>query len=166
MYVNNGGGRDTYISHSSGGLRADYRPAHAQRTFYSNLRQYDMTTIPNRNKSHMATSGDKRDILSNTQNRFNDKFRRNAALVKNYQNMLDARLSQPKQTQQVENGKVFRNSTHDMQKDHQNKVYRTSQDNFGRLVDAENGDAYYPMEANVLSYNRLQKPTSNINMQK
>ena len=38
VYVNNGGGRDTYISNSSGGLRADYRPAHAQRTFYSNLR--------------------------------------------------------------------------------------------------------------------------------
>ena len=41
VYVNNGGGRDTYISHSSGGLRLDYRPAHGKRTFYSNLRQYD-----------------------------------------------------------------------------------------------------------------------------
>jgi len=54
---------------------------------------------------------DKRDILSNTQNKFNDKFRRNAAIVKNYQNMLDARLSVPKNTQQTEEGKVFRNST-------------------------------------------------------
>ena len=98
VYVNNGGGRDTYISHSSGGLRVDYRPAHAQRTFYSNLRQYDMTILPNRNKSNRATMGDKRDILSNTQNRFNDKFRRNAAIVKNYQNMLDDRLSKPKNT--------------------------------------------------------------------
>ena len=41
VYVNNGGGRDTYISNSSGGLRTDYRPAHGKRTFYSNLRQYD-----------------------------------------------------------------------------------------------------------------------------
>ena len=166
VYVNNGGGRDTYISNSSGGLRADYRPAHAQRTFYSNLRQYDMTTMPNRNKSHMATSGDKRDILSNTQNRFNDKFRRNNAIVKNYQNMLDDRLSQPKQTQLIDNGKVFRNSTQAIQREHQDRVYRTSQDNFGKLVDAENGDGYYPMEANVVSYNRLQKPTSTITMQK
>ena len=99
VYVNNGGGRDTYISNSSGGLRADYRPAHGNRTFYSNLRQYDKRAQPNRNKSHMATMGDKRDILSNTQNRFNDKYRRNNAIVKNYQNMLDARLSVPKATQ-------------------------------------------------------------------
>lgn len=97
VYVNNGGGRDTYISNSSGGLRSDYRPAHGQRTFYTNLRKYDQRSGPNRAASHMATASDKRDILSNTQNRFNDKFRRNAAIVKNYQNMLDARLSVPKQ---------------------------------------------------------------------
>lgn len=66
----------------------------------------------------MATAGDKRDILSNTQNRFNDKYRRNAAIVKNYQNMLDARLSQPKATQQTEDGKVFRNSTQALQQEH------------------------------------------------
>ena len=93
VYVNNGGGRDTYISNSSGGLRVDYRPAHGQRTFYSNLRKYDQVAQPNRGSSHTATMADKRDVLSNTQNRFNDKFRRNAPLVKNYQNMLDMRLS-------------------------------------------------------------------------
>lgn len=98
VYVNNGGGRDTYISNSSGGLRSDYRPAHGNRTFYSNLRKYDQRAMPNRNASHTATMADKRDILSNTQNRFNDKFRRNNMLVKNYQNMLDARLSAPKVT--------------------------------------------------------------------
>ena len=80
--------------------------------------------------------------------------------------MLDDRLSQPKQTQLIDNGKVFRNSTQAIQKEHQDRVYRTSQDNFGKLVDAENGDGYYPMEANVVSYNRLQKPTNSINMQK
>ena len=38
VYVNNGGGRDTYISDYSGGLRAMYHPAHGKYTFYSNLR--------------------------------------------------------------------------------------------------------------------------------
>lgn len=84
VYVNNGGGRDTYISDSSGGLRASYRPAHGQRTFYSNLRKYEQRAQPNRGSSHTATFADKRDVLSNTQNRFNDKYRRNAAIVKNY----------------------------------------------------------------------------------
>jgi hypothetical protein len=60
----------------------------------------------------MATSGDKRDLLSNTQNKFSDKFRRNNTLVKNYQNMLDARLSLPKSMapEEDDTGKVFRNS--------------------------------------------------------
>ena len=66
VYVNNGGGRDTYISNSSGGLRSDYRPAHGSRTFYSNLRQYNKVAMPNRGSSHTATMADKRDILSNT----------------------------------------------------------------------------------------------------
>ena len=126
VYVNNGGGRDTYISNSSGGLRSDYRPAHGNRTFYSNLRKYDQRAMPNRNASHTATMADKRDILSTTQNRFNDKFRGNNAIVKNYQNMLDARLSAPKVTQETVEGKVFRNSTNAIQKEHQERVYRTS----------------------------------------
>lgn len=65
----------------------------------------------------MASFGDRKDQLSNTQNKFNDKFRRNAALVHNYQNMLDERLSRPKVTQE-EDGKVFRNSTQKLQKVH------------------------------------------------
>ena len=84
IYTNNGGGRDSYISSNSGGLRTEYRPAHGKRTFYSNLRQYEQRASPNRGSSHTATLEDKKDILSNTQNRFNDKFRRNAALVRNY----------------------------------------------------------------------------------
>lgn len=40
-YVNNGGGRDTYISASSGGLRNLHMPAQFKRTFYNNLRVYD-----------------------------------------------------------------------------------------------------------------------------
>ena len=130
MYVNNGGGRDTYISDSSGGLRAAYRPAHGQRTFYSNLRKYDQRAQPNRGSSHTATFAEQRDILSNTQNRFNDKFRKNSSLVKNYQNMLDQRLSQPKGTEIEENGRVFRNSNAKLQKDYQTKVYRSSSGSF------------------------------------
>jgi hypothetical protein len=39
-YTNNGGGRDTYISDSAGGLKQIYQPAYQKRTFYNNLRQY------------------------------------------------------------------------------------------------------------------------------
>ena len=39
-YTNNGGGRDTYISDSAGGLKSIYQPANFKRTFYNNLRQY------------------------------------------------------------------------------------------------------------------------------
>ena len=53
---------------------------------------------------------DKKDVLSNTQNHFNDKFRRNEALVRNYQNMLNNRLSVPKYNEVAEDGRVFRNS--------------------------------------------------------
>jgi len=78
-----------------------------------------MRAQPNRGTSHTATLADKRDVLSNTQNLFNNKFRRNAALVKNYQNMLDARLSVPKGTEHTENGKVFKNSDYAAQRNHQ-----------------------------------------------
>ena len=128
VYVNNGGGRDSYISANSGGLRCENRAAHGQRTFYSNLRKYEQRAQPNQGMSHTATFNDKRDILANTQNKLNDKFRRNASLVRNYQNMLDYRLSAPKQVAQVENGgkgKVFRNSHSQLQREHQDKVYRS-----------------------------------------
>jgi hypothetical protein len=39
-YTNNGGGRDTYISDSAGGLINMYQPAAAKRTFYNGLRAY------------------------------------------------------------------------------------------------------------------------------
>ena len=39
-YINNGGGRDTYISHSAGGLRLLYQPASFCKTFYTGLRIY------------------------------------------------------------------------------------------------------------------------------
>jgi hypothetical protein len=48
-YVNNGGGRDTYISDSAGGLRTMYQPANFKRTFYNNLRVYDQSPSPLKN---------------------------------------------------------------------------------------------------------------------
>ena len=45
-YTNNGGGRDTYISDSAGGLRSTYMPANYKRTFYNNLRVYDQSPSP------------------------------------------------------------------------------------------------------------------------
>lgn len=45
-YTNNGGGRDTYISDSAGGLRNLYQPAAFKRTFYNNLRVYDQSPSP------------------------------------------------------------------------------------------------------------------------
>ena len=116
---------------------------------------------------------DKRDLLSNTQNKFNDKFRRNAALVKNYQNMLDARLAVPKGTEVVDNGKngkVFRNSTHRLQKDHQDRVYRASCNSLGRLAEMEQIDespkaaAYPTMDLLAASYAKMKKPKNTIDM--
>lgn len=54
-YVNNGGGRDTYISDSAGGLRTMYAPAAFKRTFYNNLRVYDVNTNYKRVRSKTAT---------------------------------------------------------------------------------------------------------------
>ena len=45
-YTNNGGGRDTYISDSAGGLKIVYQPAGFKRTFYNNLRQYPKPQNP------------------------------------------------------------------------------------------------------------------------
>jgi len=43
-------------------------------------------------------------------------------------------------------------------------VYRASTNSIGQLMEAEEGAAYYPMEKNIVSYNRLQKPKNTINM--
>ena len=166
VYVNNGGGRDTYISNTSGGLRAEYRPAHGKRTFYSNLRQYDQIATVNRGASHTATAAEKRDLLSNTQNRFNDKFRKNNFAVKNYQNMLDQRLSKPKATQETENGKIFRNSASNLQALHQDNVFRRSAGSLSPLMKNSGGfESGYPaMDLNVASYTKMGKPRNTIAM--
>lgn len=41
---------------------------------------------------------EKRDQYSKSQNHFNDKYKREMNLVKNYQMMMDSRLSAPKVT--------------------------------------------------------------------
>ena len=93
--MNNGGGRDTYISDMSGGLRTQYLPAHGKRTFYTNLRQYDQREygFGKRGDSHTATLTQRMDVFSQSQNTHNEKFKREMRLVKNYQLMLDNRLA-------------------------------------------------------------------------
>ena len=55
-YVNNGGGRDTYISDNSGGLRAIHLPASFKNTYYNNLRKYpDSHYGPKKLRSHTMT---------------------------------------------------------------------------------------------------------------
>ena len=70
--------------------------------------------------SHTATLVEKRDLYSKSQNHFNDKYKREMNLVKNYQMMMDYRLSKPKATQldARENGRVFRNSNAETQEEH------------------------------------------------
>ena len=64
-YTNNGSGRDTYISASSGGLKNIYQPAYQKRTFYNNLREYTRIEHPaNRTKSNTATAEERSDLFS------------------------------------------------------------------------------------------------------
>ena len=58
-----------------------------------------------------------RDRFSKSQNHFNPKFKREMGLVKNYQHMMDKRLSKAKETVQV-GDKVYKNSNTDMQLQH------------------------------------------------
>lgn len=96
-YTNNGGGRDTYISDSAGGLKSIYQPAYQKRTFFNNLRQYpQIDNYSRRNKSHTASFEEKQDVYSRSQNHWNKGFTREMTLVRNYQRMLDTRLSNPK----------------------------------------------------------------------
>jgi len=55
QYINNGGGRDTYISDSAGGLRTMYAPAQFKTTFYNNLRVYDKAADSKNVRSRTAT---------------------------------------------------------------------------------------------------------------
>lgn len=75
-YVNNGGGRDTYISESAGGLKALHTPAQFKRTFYNNLRVYDRSSVSRNVRSRTATQMQKRDVFLQSQTHFNDKFAR------------------------------------------------------------------------------------------
>jgi hypothetical protein len=86
VYVNNGGGRDTYIGDYSGGLRVMYHPAHGKGTFYNSLRQYEQKGygFGHKAKSNTATMEENRDRFSKSQNHFNPKFKREMGLVKNY----------------------------------------------------------------------------------
>lgn len=101
-YTNNGGGRDTYISDSAGGLKTMYQPAGYKRTFYNNLRNYPQLDNPaKKGKSHTANREQKMDLFTKSQDHWNTGFRKEMRLISNYQNMLDDRLSKPKLTQKT-----------------------------------------------------------------
>lgn len=124
VYTNNGGGRDTYISDSSGGLRTIYQPAYQKRTFYNELRQYPkIDNYGRRGKSHTATFEERNDTFSRSQDHWNSGFRREMTLLGNYQRMLDHRLSKPKAVCKVprehKEDKVYKNSAFDDQQMHQ-----------------------------------------------
>jgi hypothetical protein len=82
-YVNNGGGRDTYISESSGGLRAMHAPAAFKRTFYNNLRVYDRYSV-SRNAPRSRTGTRKEDVFMRSQQHFNEKVFRESSYIRNY----------------------------------------------------------------------------------
>ena len=76
-YTNNGGGRDTYISDSAGGLKSIYQPAYFKRTFYNNLREYPrLDDYGKRGKSHTASYQEKNDVFSKTQNHWSNGYNR------------------------------------------------------------------------------------------
>jgi hypothetical protein len=84
-YTNNGGGRDTYISDSAGGLKNMYQPAGFKRTFYNNLRSYEpIDNYSKRGKSHTASFEEKNDVFSQSQDHWNKGFRREMRMISNY----------------------------------------------------------------------------------
>ena len=97
VYSNNGGGRDTYISQNSGGLRVIHQPAQNKRTYYGSLREYpQIDNYAKRLSGHMASSEERGDTFSASQNHWSPDFNSKNRLVGQYQNMMDRRLSKPK----------------------------------------------------------------------
>lgn len=166
VYVNNGGGRDTYISDYSGGLRTMYRPAHGKRTFYNSLREYDQRGygFGKRNQSHTATMQEKRDDFSKSQNHYNSKYKREMNLVTNYQRMLDHRLSKPKQiaeTVKVDGKhKIYKNSAQPEQDAHQESFYRSPakghQHPSGAFSPQPERDGCRSFQNNLTSYSNMK----------
>ena len=101
--MNNGGGRDGYISSNSGGLRAMEQPAYHKRTFYNGLRNYpQIDNYARRGRSMRATFEEKNDRFSQSQDHWAPGFKREMNLISNYQKMLDHRLSKPKKVSKVQ----------------------------------------------------------------
>jgi hypothetical protein len=120
-YTNNGGGRDTYISDSAGGLRTLYQPASFKRTFYNNLRVYDSSPSPikgpsrtkynsslnscgapsfGRSQSSLKSGGVSspltQDVFLKSQLHYGTKIAVQTRQVRDYQKNMDMRLSIPK----------------------------------------------------------------------
>jgi len=129
-YTNNGGGRDTYISDSAGGLRNLYQPAAFKRTFYNNLRVYDQSPspitgpsrtkynsslntcgAPHMNRSRSSLKGGAsppltQDVFLKSQLHYGGKIARQTQQIRDYQKNMDVRLSIPKKLGMSPHGKI------------------------------------------------------------
>ena len=127
--MNNGGGRDTYISQNDGGFRPMHRSSPGKTTYFNQLRHYPEI------ESSISFSPRSLNLGLSAKKIYSAKFNRKMTLVHNYQHMMDARLSQPKakdvllslsQYSNSKRQKYFKNSNPDIQNAHQKKTfYRT-----------------------------------------
>jgi hypothetical protein len=94
IYTTNGGGRDTYIAQNDGGFRPMHRAGDSANTYFTSLRQYPEQTNLSRNRHNQPRHT--LDVFQSSQDHYNQRFVRENALIRNYQHMMDRRLSVPK----------------------------------------------------------------------
>ena len=87
VYVNNGTGRDTYVSGNDGGFRPLHRAGHGKGTFYNQLRKYPSgycVSQPTRKGLAPCHEQKKVDDFQKAQDHYNPRFKREMNLVHNY----------------------------------------------------------------------------------
>ncbi|CAI2379507.1 unnamed protein product [Moneuplotes crassus] len=96
MYHTNGGGRDTYIASSAGGLTKQNTAGEIRNTFYNGLRSQDFGYNPKRCKSGIATRKQREDFYTKTQGFKSHKSIAIQSSYRRYQKSQDNRLALPK----------------------------------------------------------------------
>ena len=153
-----------------------YQPAGYKRTFYNNLRNYPQLDNPaKRGKSHTANLVQKMDLFMKSQDHWNSGMRKEMRLISNYQNMMDDRLSKPKQTQKTQvqrhggnQERVYRNSAFKKQKLHES-IFNSSDkrlrelseedEHFRRTFDERTvAQLQNIFSSNIRQYNASEKP--------
>lgn len=99
---------------------------------------------------------EKNDTFSASQNHFNPKFVREMSMVKNYQHMMDNRLSCPKKVQ-IDGERAFKNSNHIVQEELQRSFYRARE----LSPNVENSRSF---DKNFASYTNLKKIKNTIDL--